>query len=93
MLRHVDAVVVPPDMDILRLVLRFLAWEAHMRALNSARRMDEALQAYKTSMAIAGTDLRMYERLRWAFGSGTYAFPYLPWPSDYIRRADEVMDK
>src|SRR6185436_20108333 len=26
MLRHVDAVVVPPDMDILRLVLRFLAW-------------------------------------------------------------------
>jgi hypothetical protein len=96
--RHVDAVVVPPDMDVTRAFLRINTWQTHARALRCCRRLDEALQAYETAAAIARAEPAMYEDVqeieREIRGFLDIPDPIVRTPTqDDIRRAEELIEK
>ena len=59
-IRHVDAVAVPPEALLALTVLRSRAWATHARALRAASRMDEALHAVDRAAAIAGGEPVLY---------------------------------
>ena len=96
MTRHVDGVVVPPDMGVLRECLRFDAWQAHARALRCSRRLDEAMQAYVTAAAIARAELGMDEEVREIereMEDLLIPIPQPPVTEADIRRVEELVEK
>jgi len=101
--RHVDAVVVPPNLEdsIVPAFLRLHAWKVHVCALRAAGRLEEMQQACETAAAIARAERTLYgprsemERDREAFFD-TPTVPFPPQPpitEDDVRRANELIDK
>ena len=97
--RHVDTVAMPPDMDGLRVCLRFDAWQAHARALRCSRRLDEALRAYETAAAIARAEMPIERELLEieyelkGFLDIPTDFPRPPVTQADIRRVEELVEQ
>lgn len=80
MIRHVDDIVVPPDMSHTRAILRHHAWQTHAQALRSSGRLDEARQADETVATIARTE-------------NIPGIDQRPPTENDIRRANELIEK